>query len=405
MKDYRTVAYNHPVLPDIFFDPSLEGDLPKWASNSYEFNYLIRKILNSESLSSNLHKFVNTYFYNSGKHKSNSKIKEEDIKNDGSYITPMNLFSKPLVRKSLPEIKSFIARYPGLEDVTILASIKSMNILRFYLLTSDGDIYISDEGSNDCIKIDHIDIPDNSIISQCASMIFVAIPGEKTYLIDIQSYERKDKKGELIKTLEGFTGYGAVLPKEFLKKIVFCLDNSTIVMRNENELKLIQRADAPITFLNVSTSLSLLVYATFDSKVCFVSMKNGKMVNEVKFNERICHIIIGDQTSLVAVITEKGVTILSLNGEIIKTVECEGFLDGKFWLCEDDQGLDIIGFQTRTGSIGIFEIFYPEKKKIIWRSDSYLVYMTYIKILRQYIVVTEHGSIESKSKTIDMSVE
>jgi hypothetical protein len=119
---------------------------------------------------------------------------------------------------------------------------------------------------------------------------------------------------------------------------------------------------ANVLGMKISVRLNIAVISCEDWKVRIRCLSNGKKVSTFDLeNENATEIFITHEFGFVFIVTKTRLVLLSLNGLLIKTIWYQ-FPDVLTWFSfSPGNGIDYIGLITKEGGLRYFEAFYPER--------------------------------------------
>jgi WD40 repeat protein len=161
------------------------------------------------------------------------------------------------------------------------------------------------------------------------------------------------------------------------RHILYCPTYTTVVCRwSGSETRVMCHTVSPIVHLAVAPAFQMFALATLDGGISVYSLNTGDLVNRTVMEADVTIMAITPKFGFIAVFTENAISLLTVNGDIIKTVPFHRRIVRIFMVstCAD---IDYIVFETSNHELAFFEAFYPENLMIIYEIKEEIAAITY----------------------------
>lgn len=162
-------------------------------------------------------------------------------------------------------------------------------------------------------------------------------------------------------------------------------------------------AEAKITALAASNVFKIVAFSTIDGFIHVHDLVTTKEISRINLNYEVKQIVITLNWGFVVASSEEMITILSPNGEQIKSFRAPFVID-KIFTCSIKAGFDYISFSTFENQVGYFEAMYPESWTDLKKCDSSVIRITYDNLHRTFVIIEEGGDISLIPINISVSI-
>jgi hypothetical protein len=376
------------VIPDFFFDFAIvqDSELPKWASSRFEFTYNARKLLESDTVSKNLSKWIDRVF---------------GVKSPDSADT-LRLFTRPHPPRG-PVEASPLSNY----QLKVSAPIQyaKLFIVKGEVATIGlicGDMQAS---------FIHIDVnaacPRHAVEAlgplECRSDDLVVGAGQYMFCFSraeskvvVVTEASRIKRFGLFSTTRIMAGYG--------RSILFCPDPSSVVLCSlvgaSPVLTAVCYSEKDIVFLAANRVFQILAVATIDGFVRIYDMGNGALLTNFETKRDIHEILITQAWGFVVAFSDQEIFLFSVNGEFIKSQVTDVQIVKAFTHITMGR-FDFLSFATAGNEIGVFEAMFPEGMQIIGKENSEIASIIHILRRRVFIVFLASGMVRLQPWGVD----
>lgn len=360
------------ALPEYFF-------LPYSHNNDFDFIYQHRKILESPFISEHLNLFIDYIF--------GYKIQKNSL-NEKLFLHPHP--TKKIISPTIPN-KSFKLR---LKDVRIkFCSLFKTEPTVFYLtiLMNDDKFKLLRIETSPTIKASLInqefDIP---FSKKC---IFSGY-GKKVVVYNPSKYAL-----QVIRGLENSETMFLKIDKKHLicgdTTVLYCYDDCCVCSKSfsSETNKILYQSNTPIFYLASQPQFKIFIIVTIENILSVHSSLTGEIVNSLKINSEIEHIIATLKWCLINVFTNEEIIILSVNGELLKKVP-NSYKIKSIFTFSTCTCFDYIVFVDELLNIYMFESYYPEKIEQIGKADSVVKFVLYDPTISSIILICNNGIIQ-----------
>ncbi|KAK8870341.1 hypothetical protein M9Y10_008222 [Tritrichomonas musculus] len=363
--------------PEFYYFPELFGDcqLPPWASTKFEFVYKMRKLLESQSVTNNLPKWIDMIWYDK---------EYVSTKHDHKVIFHLPHKSKDACVPPPPKLKEN-------HDVEIM---KNSNVVfslcnkkTIGIITNDREIQfflIVHENSQltfKKIKNYQLDLDVSKYVFFATNDLINAFNKDTMNLTRYASNNIIDDKTIYCETPEF---------KEFDRSFVYSEDFSTI----RSEYGHPYRSDKEIICFAASARFGFIAFATVDNVIHIQNTPKGKGDISRKLTSIPLKLLITKSWGFIVVQTQGEITILNQNGELIKTIKFE--YDMNYWTTFSSvSGFDYIMFRYRINALCMFEAMYPEHVTFICEAND-MVGVHYSQDFESLLIVNKLGKVTVK---------
>jgi hypothetical protein len=340
------------IAPEFYCYPeAITQPLPEWAATPYDFVYAMRKVLESQDVTSQLPDWVARVWGRPGTpHVAlfhHSPMPEK---------TQLPQPSPPAEAVASSELLVFAHRYGEmLWTVDAYGQISEFSV-------TDGRLQIIATAESE---------------SPLSDLVFFEAPGWPMI------FDRTNRciGGRSEVTIEG--RLFCTLPGGPL----YCPTACEIARSS----RVIVRARARIVALAGCEEFGRAVYGTVEGCVHFVGLKNGRQIAEDYFGGRIDAVLITEVWGFVIARGEAEVAVYSINGARLRRAKLPSA--ALAWSsCASFDGFDFVAFACLGGEVGIFEAFLPESMKVCCQcSDPLLVH--YERETGRVMVVRQSGGV------------
>ena len=371
----QIIQNNIFIAPEFYFFPEIfsEKRLPPWANGSkYEFVYKMRKLLESPTITKYLPSWIDVVWGADGQRSTDYNHKvlfqhphpQKELINNKRYSTHQIIVSDcPLL-------------FASFYENNILCTITSSTVSFFRIVSNEGEIRLSDE--NGKLKKYEITESDNC----------------NFFLSDhkVMRYDRKNLNLSIFSPISTIHNKPVICYKEdfkgYFNSFIFYEDNSSLKLYDSNKSYL---SEKEIVCYTVSQSYSSLVYATIDGSIHIISIPSGKPINTVDLKQIPTKMLITSCWGFIVILCGLNLTVMSINGYIIKTYKFE--YEIKFWKTfRTNDGFDYIFYVFDDDKLGVFEVMYPEKQCSICDATD-LIDAHFIKESEVILTLTKSGKI------------
>jgi hypothetical protein len=180
--------------------------------------------------------------------------------------------------------------------------------------------------------------------------------------------------------------------------IVYCPTRSTVA----TEKRHLCETKVPITHLAANPQFRVFALATMDGAVGAYSLRSGQLVVQSSLNQEITHLIITEMLGFIVAFGDGRISLLSVNGELIKTVD---FLPRVLQVYQFHafNGFDFVAFETEDHQVGFFEAFFPENIVIFCQLNEGTVQIAYAQILTAFLLLLEGGTLKIVGQSININ--
>jgi hypothetical protein len=343
------------LVPEFFSQPEffVGTQLPKWAGSAFVFVYMQRKALESDFVSTQLHKWIDAHF---------------------GLRVPIRLVGS---RTQRPINWSF----PFDFSQTILASAlvsSSRKECRYLNLYSDGSVYlytIAIGGSSRKSSVaDSFAVDELRIVQSCGPSIVVLT--DELCLV---------KSSGILKLSESFSS--AVLVASYEQNLTFVLENGDIFQDQTCICSIVY--STPV-YVSINHNFDLLVVATLESTLLFYSVSGMFKSRSWLAGEIVRQILITEGWGFVVVLTAQNLYLFNVNGSLIRSV---GNTKSLMLLCcwKDAKGFDWLCGVDNRGRLGCCEAFYLSIAESICYCRGTVIALHYLTDCRSISAVTQDG--------------
>jgi hypothetical protein len=142
----------------------------------------------------------------------------------------------------------------------------------------------------------------------------------------------------------------------------------------------------------VSPYFKMFALATLDGRVTVYSLRSGKKVSSVPFQKEVLELIATPKLGFIVVFMEGEVTLMNVNGDVMKNVVFEKVVK-KVFTFASEHDLDFVIVQTMDNELGFFEAFYPENFVLFASVQEEVVWAVHSAAITSFLVVTRTGSL------------
>ena len=381
----------------LFFDSLIEGDLPNWSTSKTEFNYKLRKGLETNAITAILPQWINVVF-GKNMHKQTHNLHKQLFTKDHPSQNPIqkDIYSK--------EINNPIIFYQSLQNKKIFfSSLKQIskstpNTYTISIILTKGETFIFDVtlGSKDNINISlskHFDIKDINITS---NSVFTTCPSKFKSFLVYSPEERKvsyifdNQKSTLSMNLNSETNLFA--PLDTKKSFVFCPDFFTVTVVpkiGDKNMKQLCQSPCRITTLTTSSIFKIFAYGTIDGYLSVHNLYNGRLINRVNINNEAESLLITDTNGFIVCITLTNIFSFSVNGELLNSININTQYQNMFQFTVH-KSTDYIALVDKAKNLTCFDAIYPNKMKSICQLKQPISQLAYNEEKEVFIVLTEN---------------
>lgn len=350
--------------------------MPSFFDGNYEFVYKHRKALESEQVSKKLHVFIDRFF-------------GCNMKNDFPH---RKLFTKSHEHKVIPQFRCESRKKLHIfKDKTIVYATLTSALpgdIEVNALSSDGQSYLLN------FKLDEqITVTGNSVEKDLPTSGSVISSANRYVLL----FDKSRFEATLLK--RGKLDHVVKIPSETelatcydFGWVLYCLNRTSIWLRTDAFLKALHHFSSPVRFAVPSPAFKICVVATLDGHVFVYSMNNESTVKTATFDEEITHVVITERFGFIVVFTQSTVNLLSVNGDLIKTVPFR-FSVAKAFAFASFSDFDYVVVETEERELAVFEAFYPDKVVVLGQVDEDIVGVFYAQMKTAFIVIMKSGTI------------
>ena len=175
-------------------------------------------------------------------------------------------------------------------------------------------------------------------------------------------------------------------------RILFCRDQTTIVLKSECGCTILCQTEAPVRRLAVSPEFKMFATATRDGYVSLYSLNKGALVNRMKVPGKVKVLVITTLLGFVVVFTKDHVFTFTVDGErVCDGVECPGVAQAYPFV--GPNGVDFVAFETGMHKVSCFDAFHPDRCQVICESLSSSVAVQFVAPLKAFVVLLRNGSL------------
>jgi hypothetical protein len=345
------------VIPDFFFDFAIvqNRELPKWASSRFEFSYGARRLLESDAVSNSLHEWIDRAF---------------GVKSPDSVDT-VRLF----IRLHPPRRLAEESPSPDYQ-LRLTAPIR---YAKLFVVKGDVATFGVIRGDMQATLI-HMDInavrprhaveavgplacrPDDLVIG-AGQYIFCFSRAESKVVVVTET--PRIKRFGLFSATRIIAGYG--------HSVLFCPDPCSVVLcslvKGRPVLTTVCYSEKDIVLLATSRVFQILAVVTVDGFVRIYDAGNGTLLTNFETKQDIRVKFITHAWGFVVAISNQEIFLFSVNGEFIKSHVIDVQIV-KAFAHMTVGGFDFMSFVTASNEIGVFEAMFPERMRIIGKTES-----------------------------------
>ena len=175
-------------------------------------------------------------------------------------------------------------------------------------------------------------------------------------------------------------------------RILFCRDQTTIVLKSECGYTVLCQTEAPVRRLAVSPEFKMFAIATRDGNVSLYSLNKGALVNRMKVPGKVKVLVITTLLGFVVVFTKDHVFTFTVDGErVCDGVECPGVTQAYPFV--GPNGVDFVAFETESHKVSCFDVFHPERCHVICEALISSVSVQFVAPLKAFVVLLRNGSL------------
>jgi hypothetical protein len=175
--------------------------------------------------------------------------------------------------------------------------------------------------------------------------------------------------------------------------VVFCPTSTCVAKRSiDNEMETLCYTFSPIRFLSVNPRFKMFAVGTLDGTISVHSLTTGRSVMQTRLNHDILMMTVTPRMCFVVGFTSFDVSILTLNGELIKTVPFERKILHVFTVSSAND-FDYIVVQAENFEVGFFEVFFPENFVVFTTVNEEVVAVVYSEAILSFLMVSRSGSL------------
>ena len=144
------------------------------------------------------------------------------------------------------------------------------------------------------------------------------------------------------------------------------------------------------------------ISGTNDGALIVASLLNGSTIRAISLQEGFIplNLCITPKWGFIIVNSSKYIdgrkkfflSLFTINGDEIKTINMESSVE-KFKCLSSSSGFDYVIMSTKNGKISIFEAFYLEKEKVLYKSFQKIISFDFLKQMNIIVAVCENGSV------------
>jgi hypothetical protein len=386
------------LCPEFFFGAEyFQGDftLPAWASNSHEFVYTHRKILESEEVSQHLHRWIDLIFGVSATtvFASMDEADERSAKRNGSMPLPLFSQSHPGRRPALPRksrLQSAIVRSSDRQNLMWAHVITATaSAVTFFAIQTDNCLF--------CAKIRFLS---NASASQTVVEGFpvtslragfhggvIALDEARTSLVVGQ------KKSVLTEPLS-MSGVEHIAVHG---QTIVLLNRGGQVFASQSPSFQSWRLVTSVTSdyccaLAVNDPFATMAIGTRDGHVVLSSSIDGLIRCACDVGGPPRKILITNGWGFVFVETAGALWLFTINGALLRRVPMDFTISAiETWACE--RGCDFIAIAAEGRQIRIFEAFFLQIDQFVFTAGENVLAMKYILRSRALAIVTVGGDL------------
>jgi hypothetical protein len=184
-------------------------------------------------------------------------------------------------------------------------------------------------------------------------------------------------------------------------ELLFCPDACTVVGIKRKATRVLCRTDCRIANLCADTTFQIVAVSTVDGKIGIYDLGNGEAVRSADVGHPARLLAITPKWGYVVAISGETVSVLTVNGELIKKVMVELAVIA-WWTFSSKTAFDFFAVESTGGKMWIMDAFCPENfwqfydakepvSGVIVESDS----MTFVIVTRSgHIKIIAHPPIE-----------
>ena len=401
------------VRADYYFRAESIDEIPPWAKSSFDCMVKLRRILESNHITSILHQWIDQVFIKNAPSLLNMNIfKGEHPPRHNIHLPKTQINKLEISNTSLKEIVAgvnvtsdvylVISRNgtAGLLRITTQPSVKISLTSIFYHYSNQKEATTSTSVSN----FSNISSPSISSISSLGisksmshNLLSTSIYGFSQG--KIVWYSNDDNKIRLangidckfVNSISAFIEVPAVACSE--SDIFFCVDSCTVERLSPGEL--------PTPFIDTNSRIitmvaddvfHVFVLSTIDGNVHIYNMPHGNLVKKLEIGSEVHKILITPKWGLIVMETEKGLIVSNINGMIVQRIQIsEPILN---WFAYSSRySFDMIIFENLSHQVGILDPLKKNQIKIFYENKEPTPLMAYDPKTNSFILVTENKKV------------
>jgi hypothetical protein len=368
------------LTPEFFYSPHIFGDdfrLPEWCHNSpFEFVYLHRKALESDSVSSHLSTWIDRVF-------------------GCQCSSGFGLFAQPHPPRRLAA-HSLSIRTP----LSLPSETKSLLFAHFIGSPAPSICFfgVAVDGSVSKFKLDNANRSDVTVANLGTVPVQSLIFGPHR-----EGFIAMQKHGAIAYHVRDRS-----LTKEELDlgQIEFAAgsDNTVAVANSHGQIFTWELADVRskkpicditndyITCLAVNRNFGMIVVGTVDRHIIVSSSVSRSFLFSRDVGAAPTRLLVTKAWGFILVEAGDSLTLFNVNGALLKKVNYEFVID-QIVTWTGDACVDFCAVADTRGMIHIFEAFYMNLSESVHRVQGMVVAMSYVAHLRALVVITSSGDV------------
>lgn len=177
--------------------------------------------------------------------------------------------------------------------------------------------------------------------------------------------------------------------------VLYCLNNTTVCLRSQVSLSFVCRTKSPVSSIVASEAFKIFAVATLNGDITVYSLRTGAQVMTSRVHNEILAMLITPMFGFIVVITKLHITLLSVDGDFLKSVP-HAFDVRKAFVVSSAHDLDYVALITSENKLVFFEALYPDHSVTVSEDlREPVMCVSYVPIIGAFVTVSKNGLVRT----------